>query len=94
MFALMALLLTGSVTMEAGKVLTYDFMTNHPSTTIRIDQGYMKVKGSFAYWTGEWAGLFGNKIAFDATSAYASLRAEGGLCDYHDHQKMYGTWYS
>jgi hypothetical protein len=88
-FALMAVFLMGSVTMEAGKVLTYDFMTNHPSTTIRIDQGYKEVRGNFVYWTGAWAGLFGNKIAFDATSAYPSLRAQGGLCDYHDHQKMY-----
>jgi hypothetical protein len=89
MFALMAVFLMGSVTMEAGKVLTYDFMTNHPSTTIRIDQGYKEVRGNFVFWTGEWAGLFGNKIAFDAASAYPSLRAAGGLCDYHDHQKMY-----
>ena len=88
-FALMAVFLMGSVTMEAGKVLTYDFMTHHPSTTIRIDQGYKEVRGNFVYWTGAWAGLFGNKIAFDATSAYPSLRAQGGLCDYHDHQKMY-----
>jgi hypothetical protein len=89
MCALMALLLMGSVTMEAGKVLTYDFMTNHPSTTIRIDQGYKEIRGNFAYWTGAWAGLFGNKIAFDATNAYPSLLAQGGLCDFHDRQKTY-----
>ena len=89
LFALMAVFLMGSVTTEASKTLTYDFMTNHPTSTIRIDQGYKEIRGSFAYWTGAWAGLFGNKIAFDATSAYPSLRGNGGLCDYHDHQKMY-----
>ena len=89
LFTLMTLLLMGSVTMEAGKVLTYDFMTNHPSTTIRIDQGHKDVRGNYVYWTGEWAGLFGNKIAFDAASAYPSLLSTGGLCDFHDHQKMY-----
>lgn len=89
LFALMALLLMGTMTTEAGKVLTYDFMTNHPATTIRIDQGYKEVRGSYAYWTGTWAGLFGNKIAFDASSAYYTLRSSGGLIDYHDHQKLY-----
>ena len=89
MFALTALLLTGAVQMEASVTLTYDFMANHPSSTIRMDNGYKEIRGSFAYWTGQWAGLFGNKIAFDATSAYPSLLETGGLCDFHDHQKMY-----
>ena len=89
MFALMAWLLMGAVQTEASVTLTYDFMTNHPSSTIRMDQGYKEIRGSYAYWTGEWAGLFGNKIAFDANSAYASLLGTGGLCDFHDHQKMY-----
>jgi hypothetical protein len=89
LFALMTSLLMGTVKMEAGAVLTFDFMTDHPRTTIRIDQGYKDVRGNRVYWKGEWAGLFGNKIAFDALSAYPSLRGDGGLVDYHDHQKMY-----
>lgn len=89
LFALMTLLLTGSVKMEAGAVLTFDFMTYHPSTTIRIDQGYKEVRDGKAYWTGEWAGLFGNKIAFDAASCYPCLRSSGGLVDYHSNQKMF-----
>lgn len=88
MFALMAVLLTGGMDGSA-KTLVYDFTTNHPSTTIRIDQGYKEIRGGFAYWTGTWAGLFGNKIAFDASSAYPCLSSNGGLVDYHDHQKMY-----
>ena len=88
-FALMALLLTGNVNVEAGKVLTYDFMANHPSSDIRIDQGFKEVRGSYAYWTGQWAGLFGNKIAFDANSAYYTLKRSGGLIDYHANQKFY-----
>lgn len=89
LFALMTSLLMGTVKMEAGAVLTFDFMTDHPRTTIRIDQGYKDVRGNRVYWKGEWAGLFGNKIAFDALSAYPTLSGEGGLVDYHDHQKMY-----
>lgn len=88
MFALMAVLLMGGMDGSA-KTLVYDFTTNHPTTTIRIDQGYKEIRGSFAYWTGTWAGLFGNKIAFDASSAYPCLSSNGGLVDYHDHQKMY-----
>jgi len=88
-FALMAVLLTGCVVADASVTLTYDFMTNHPSSTIRIDQGYKIERDGKVYWGGQWAGLFGNKIAFDPVSAYPSLRAQGGLCDYHDHQKMY-----
>ena len=87
--ALMVVLLMAIVTATDAKTLTYDFMTNHPSTTIRIDQGYKENYNSKVYWSGEWSGLFGRKIAFDPTSAYPSLRGEGGLCDYHDHQKMY-----
>lgn len=89
LFALMAVLLMGSAEVDAGKVLTYDFMTNHPTTNLRIDQGFKEIRGSYAYWTGEWAGLFGNKIAFDANNAYCTLKSTGGLIDLHDHQKMY-----
>lgn len=88
LFALMTLLLTGSVKMEAGAVLTFDFMTYHPYTQIRIDQGYKEVRGKYAFWTGEWAGLFGNKIAF-ATDSYPVLHQNGGLIDYHSGRKMF-----
>ncbi len=88
-FALIAIMLAGSMTKMIGKTLVYDFVTNHPSTTIRIDQGFKEVRNGKVYWGGTWAGLFGNKIAFDPASAYASLLGQGGLCDFHDHQKMY-----
>ena len=86
---LTVIMLAGIVADTFGKTLTYDFMTNHPATTIRIDQGYKVERDGKVYWGGAWGGLFGNKIAFDPASAYPSLRAQGGLCDYHDHQKMY-----
>ncbi len=88
-FALTTLLLMGSVTTMAGKLLTYDFTTNYPSADIRIDEGNLEIRGENAYWAGKWAGLFGRKIAFEATSAYCSLKGGGGLADFHDHQKIY-----
>ena len=77
--ALMVVLLMAIVTATDAKTLTYDFMTNHPSTTIRIDQGYKENYNGKVYWSGEWSGLFGRKIAFDPTSAYPSLRGEGEM---------------
>ena len=88
LFALTAMLLAGIVTDGSAATLVYDFRTNHPSGTMRIDNGHAEVRGTKTYWVGEWAGLFGNKIAFDVP-AYVSLVGSGGLCDYHDHQKMY-----
>ena len=88
LFALMALFLTGSVTVRAGAVLTYDFMTRHPGTSIRIDEGYAQQIGNYNFWTGYWGYLFGGKIAF-ATDSYPVLRSVGGLVDYHDGRKMY-----
>lgn len=88
LFALTAMLLAGIVTDGSAATLVYDFKTNHPSGTDRIDNGHAEVRGTKTFWVGEWAGLFGNKIAFDVP-AYVSLRGDGGLCDFHDHQKMY-----
>lgn len=84
----MALLLTGSVKTEASVTLTYDFMTSHPTSQVRIDQGHKEVIGNIAYWTGSWAGLFGKKIGF-ATDSYPVLHQNGGLVDYHPSRKMY-----
>ena len=88
LFALMAVFLMGSVTTEASKTLTYDFMTNHPTSQVRIDQGHKEVIGNIAYWTGSWAGLFGRKIGF-ATDSYPVLHQNGGLVDYHSSRKTY-----
>lgn len=88
LFALMAVFLMGSVTTEASKTLTYDFATIHPSSQLRIDQGFKTIEGNYAYWTGQYAGLFGRKIAF-ATDAYPVLHENGGLVDYHNSRKMY-----
>ena len=88
LFALMAVFLMGSVTTEASKTLTYDFMANHPTSQVRIDQGHKEVIGNIAYWTGSWAGLFGRKIGF-ATDSYPVLHQNGGLVDYHSSRKTY-----
>ncbi len=88
LFALMAVFLTGSLKARAGAVLTYDFMTRHPSTSIRIDDGYAEQIGNYNFWKGYWSYLFGGKIAF-ATDSYPVLRNVGGLVDYHDGRKMY-----
>lgn len=87
LFALTVMLTVGTVATNAA-TLVYDFMTKHPTSTIRIDNGYKETSGGYAYWSGQWRGLFGNKIAF-ATDAYPSLIASGGLTDYHPHMKFY-----
>ena len=87
LFALTTLLVMGSVATDAA-TLVYDFVTKHPTSTIRIDQGYKRLSGDYMYWSGSWAGLFGRKIAF-GTGAYPSLIASGGLTDYHPHSKFY-----
>ena len=86
-FALMAVFLMGSVATDAA-TLVYDFVTKHPTSTIRIDQGYKSLSGGYMYWSGSWAGLFGRKIAF-GTDTYPSLAGSGGLVDYHPHSKFY-----
>lgn len=89
LFALMAVFLMSNMgSADAATKLKYDFVTKHPSSNLRIDQGYKEVRGSYAYWTGAWAGLFGNKIAF-ATDSYPVLRSSGGLVDYHSSRKTY-----
>ena len=88
MFALTALLLTGVVQTEAGKVLTYDFKTIHSNSNLRIDQGFRTIEGNFAYWSGQYGGLFGRKITF-ATDSYPVLHMNGGLVDYHPSRKTY-----
>ncbi|MBQ9356331.1 MAG: hypothetical protein IJT98_03470 [Prevotella sp.] len=89
LFALMTVFFMGSMgSADAATKLKYDFVTKHPAANIRIDDGFREVRGSYAYWSGTWAGLFGNKIAF-ATDSYPVLRSVGGLVDYHSSRKMY-----
>ena len=88
-FALLALILLGNMKASAGgAVIKLDFMAKHPATSIRIDEGYAVRSGNYNVWTGQWASLFGGKIAF-ATDSYPVLRSDGGLVDYHDGRKMY-----
>lgn len=88
LFALMAVFLMGSVSTEASKTLTYDFTTIHSNSDLRIDQGFRTIENNFAYWTGQYAGLFGRKIAF-ATDSYPVLHHNGGLVDYHPSRKTF-----
>ena len=84
----MALLMMAIVQTSTATTLIYSFTVNHPSSNLRIDQGYKEVVDGYAYWTGAWAGLFGRKIAF-ATDSYPVLHANGGLVDYHSNRKTY-----
>lgn len=84
----MALLMMAVVQSASAAMLVYNFKNVHPSSQIRIDQGYKEVIDGYAYWTGAWAGLFGRKIAF-ATDSYPVLHQNGGLVDYHPSRKMY-----
>jgi len=86
-FALMGMFLMGMTNSNA-TVITYDFMAKHPSGDTNIE-GRVIADGIFAYWGGTWSGLFGKRIAFDASYPHTSLLGTGGLCDKHDHQKMY-----
>ena len=86
-FALLGMFLMGTTNSKA-TVLTYDFMAMHPTADTSIE-GRVAPNGIFAYWNGYWSGLFGKRIAFDATFPHTSLLGTGGLCDKHDHQKMY-----
>lgn len=84
----MAFLMMAVVQSASAAMLVYNFKNVHPSSQIRIDQGYKEVIDGYAYWTGAWAGLFGRKIAF-ATDSYPVLHQNGGLVDYHPSRKMY-----
>ena len=85
----MAMFLMGSVcSTEAATKLKYDFVTRHPTSNIRIDDGCKEVRDGCAYFVGFWSGLFGNKIAF-ANDSYPVLSKDGGLVDYHPSRKTF-----
>ncbi len=96
MFALMAgrlvltaVFLMGNVTIEARKVLTYDFVTKHPSGETSF-QGRKYYEDGFALWGGTWSGFFGKRIAFDMNfSSEVYLLGTGGLTIRQDGQLIY-----
>lgn len=86
-FALMGMFLMG-MTNSSATTLTYDFVSQHPSGDTSIE-GRIVTDGIFAYWGGTWSGFFGKRIAFESAYAHYMLLGTGGLCDRHDHQKLY-----